>query len=273
MSIGAILCTRGARHVCAATVAGVMLAGTVFTGASAQAASMENVARQYKPFVVEHISRAIAGARKLQAALNAGDAKAAQAAWIESRKNWEAMEPVTAEYFGDIDKVVDPWPDAKHGYHGIEAGLFAGKLEGLEQPVGALIANLNRFETRVTAEKFQFSPERLLKGIANLAYEVGEEKSKGGESPYAGTSIIDMQENVEGIEVVYKLVFEDALRKKDAELAGIIDERIEKLEVLVKVDDIRQLDQKAVHVTGEELAVLLQSAAPKLGLKTPEVGD
>ncbi len=55
--------------------------------------------------------------------------------------------------------------------------------------------------------------------MTGLAYEVGENKSKGGESPYAGTSLIDMHENVEGIEAVWKLVFEDALKAKDEELA------------------------------------------------------
>jgi iron uptake system component EfeO len=223
--------------------------------------------------VVEHIGTAIAGARELQAAVKGGDVKAAQEAWIKSRKGWEAMEPVTAEYFGDLDKVIDAWPDGKQGYHAIEAALFAGKLEGLDKPVDGLIANLTKFQKRVTAKKFSFSPQRLLGGIANLAYEVGEEKSKGGESPYAGTSIIDMQQNVEGIEVVYKLVFSDTLKKADPEVAKIIDDRIEKLEGLVKVKDIKSMDQKAVHIAGEELAVLLQSAAPKLKLKKPKLEE
>jgi iron uptake system component EfeO len=258
----------------ARALGGALLALAFIAAAtSADAQSMEKGAADFKPFIVEHIGKAIAGAKKLQAAVKAGDAKAAQAAWIASRKGWEAMEPVTGEYFGDIDEVTDPWPDAKHGYHAIEAALFAGKLNGLDNPVTDLIANLNKFEKRVSDPKFQFSPERLLKGTANLAYEVGEEKSKGGESPYAKTSHIDMQENVEGIEVTYKLVFEAALKNKDPELAKLIDDRIEKLEALVKVDNVKKLNEKAVHVAGEELAVLLQSAAPKLGLKKPVVGD
>jgi iron uptake system component EfeO len=239
----------------------------------AQAASMTEGAKQFKAYVVEHIGKAIAGAKKLQAAVKAGDVKAAQAAWIESRKGWEAMEPVTGEYFGDIDKVVDPWPDAKTGYHAIEAPLFAGKLDELQKPVDDLVANLAKFQKRVSAKSFTFTPQRLLSGTANLAYEVGEEKSKGGESPYAGTSIIDMQENVEGIEAAYKLVFQDTLKKADPEIAKIIHDRIEKLEALVKVSDIKSLDVKATHIAGEELAVLLQSAAPKLKLKTFKVGD
>ncbi len=45
------------------------------------------------------------------------------------------------------------------------------------------------------------------------------------------------------------------------------------VEKLVRVKDLKSLDQPAVHKAGEELAVLLQSAAPKLGLKTFKVGD
>ncbi len=256
---------------CCALLAFAFVAVTA--GRANAADAMTKGAANYKPFVVEHIGKAVTGAKALQAAVKAGDVKAAQKAWINSRKGWEAMEPVTGEYFGDLDKVIDAWPDAKQGYHAIEAALFSGKLEGLAKPVDELLANLTTVQKRVSVKSFKFEPQRLLSGTANLAYEVGEEKSKGGESPYAGTSIIDMQENVEGIEAAYKLVFADALKKADGELAKIIHGRIEKLEALVKVDNIKSLDQKAVHVAGEELAALLQSAAPKLGLKTFKVGD
>ncbi len=108
--------------------------------------------------------------------------------------------------------------------------------------------------------------------MTGLAYEVGENKSKGGESPYAGTSLIDIHENVEGIEAVWKLVFEEALKAKDEKLAKQIDDKIEAVEDLVKVKNLKQLDQPALQKTAEELAVLLQSAAPKLGLKAPSLG-
>jgi len=259
--------TRVAALLCALSAFAVVAPGR------AQAASMTEGAKEFKSFVIAHIGKAIAGAKKLQAAVKAGDVKAAQAAWIESRKGWEAMEPVTGDYFGDFDKVIDAWPDAKQGYHAIEAALFAGKIEGLEKPVAALVANLNKFEERAKGKDFNFTPQRLLNGTANLAYEVGEEKSKGGESPFAGTSQIDMQENVEGIEAAYQLVFAESLKKADPELAGLIHDRIEKLEKLVQVKDIKSLNAKAVHIAGEELAVMLQSAAPKLGLKEFKVGD
>ena len=235
---------------------------------------MEAGLKSFKPFIVEHIGKAIAGAKKLQTAVKAGDVKAAQAAWIKSRKGWEAMETVTGTYFGDIDKEVDAWPDAKKGYHAIEVVLFkAGKTDGLEAPVAEMLGHLDTFEKRATSKDFKITAQKLLEGAANLAYEVGEEKSKGGESPYAGTSIVDMQENVESIEMAYKLVFSDTLKKKDAKLAGIIDERISNLEKLVKVEDIKSMEQKKVHIAGEELAALLLTAAPKLGLKKFKVGD
>jgi iron uptake system component EfeO len=237
----------------------------------AYAQSLSEGAKNFKPFVVEHAGKALAGAKKLQAAVKANDAKAAQDAWIESRKGWEAIETVTAEVFPESDKKVDSWPDGKQGYHAIEAALFSGKLEGLGAPTDRLVADIAAFGKKVARARFK--PQQLLNGTAKLAYEVGESKSKGGESPYAMTSHIDMQENVEGLEAAWKLVFEPALQKRDAALAKIIHDKIEALEQLVAVKDIKSLDQKAVHVAGEELAALMQQAAPKLRLKAPKVEE
>jgi iron uptake system EfeUOB component EfeO/EfeM len=237
----------------------------------AQAQSMRDGAKAYKPFIVEHAGKALAGAKELQAAVKAKDVKAAQDAWIKSRRGWEAMETVTAELFPEFDKKVDPWPDAKQGYHAIEAALFAGKIDDLGKPTDKLVKDIAAFEKKV--KRYRFTPQKLLDGASKLAFEVGESKSKGGESPYAKTSHIDMQENVEGIEAAWKLVFAPTLEKRDAELAKIIHDKIEALEQLVKVNDIKDLDQKKVHIGGEELAALMQQAAPKLKLKTTKIED
>jgi iron uptake system EfeUOB component EfeO/EfeM len=242
-------------------------------GRADAASALERGANDYKPYAVEHIGNALAAAKELRAAVKSGDVKKAQAAWIKSRKGWEAAEPITGEFFGDLDEVIDAWPDAKHGYHAIEAPLFSGKLTDVAAPVDELVKNLTEFRKRLSAANFKFTPQGLLNGAAGLSYEVGENKSKGGESPYAGTSHIDMHENVEGIEAVYKLVFEGPLKKKDAKLAHAIDRRIEDVEKLVKVKDLKSIDQPALRKAGEELAVLLQSAAPKLGLKKPKLGE
>ena len=263
--------STGAAKICSALLAVALLAAVA---GRADAASMTEGVKNFKPYIVESIGKAIAGAKELQAAVKAGDVNAAQTAWIKSRRGWEVMETVTLSYFGDLDKVVDAWPDGKTGYHAIEVVLFkAEKVDGLDKPIADLLVNLDKFEKRATSKKFKITAQKLLEGTANLAYEVGEEKSTGGESPFAGTSIVDMQENVAGIEVAYRLVFADTLREKSPELAAIIEQRIVKLGKLVKVDNIKSMNQKAVYVAGEELAALLLTAAPKSGLKSFKVGD
>jgi iron uptake system EfeUOB component EfeO/EfeM len=252
---------------------GLIALAAMTAAVPARAASLSEGAKNYKSFAVEHIGKALEGARKMQAAVKAGDAKAAQAAWIESRKGWEAIEPITGEFFAKLDEAIDAWPDSKQGYHAVEAALFAGKLDGIGASVDKLTADLATFEKQLKAPSFHFTPQGLLNGATKLAYEVGENKSKGGESPYAGTSLIDMQENVEGIEAVYQIVFQDVLETKDKKLAEDIHEKIEEVEKLVKVSDLKNLDQPALHKAGEELAVLLQNSASKLKLKKPAVGE
>jgi Predicted periplasmic lipoprotein involved in iron transport len=257
-------------HLCSVLFAAAFAA---FTITQANAASLAEGAKNYKPYAVEHAGKALAGAKELQAAVKAGDAKAAQAAWIKSRKGWEAIEPITGEFFEELDKNIDAWPDSKQGYHAIEAALFAGKLGEIGERTDTLVANLTEFNKKLSASGFKLSPQGLLNGATGLAFEVGENKSKGGESPYAGTSLIDMHENVEGIEAVYKLVFQGPLNARDAKLAAAIYDKIEEVEKLVKVKDLKSLDQPALNKAGEELAVLLQRAAPKLKLKKPKLGD
>ena len=250
----------------------IALASILLVARAEAADTLASGAANYKPYAVEHIRIALAGAKELRAAVNAGDVKAAQAAWIKSRKGWEAAEPITGEFFGELDEAIDAWPDAKQGYHAIEAPLFAGKLNEAKAPADKLVADLTAFDKQLSAPTFKFTPQGLLNGATKLAYELGENKSKGGESPYAGTSLIDMQENVEGLEAVYKLVFEAPLKARDPKLAAAVYDKIEEVEKLVKVKELKALDQPALHKAGEELAVLLQSAAPKLKLKKPAFG-
>jgi iron uptake system component EfeO len=249
------------------------LACVAITGRADAADALSKGAADYKPFAVEHIGIALAGAKELQAALKAGDAKAAQDAWIKSRKGWEAAEPITGEFFSKLDEAIDAWPDAKQGYHAVEAPLFSGKLGDIGAPIDKLVADLTEFDKQVSAPGFKFAPQGLLNGATKLAYELGENKSKGGESPYAGTSLGDMYENNEGIEAVYNLVFQPTLKKVDPKLDKRIHDKIEEVEALIKVKDLKSLNQPALHKAGEELAVLLQSAAPKLKLKKPAVGE
>jgi iron uptake system component EfeO len=259
-----------ARHlICALAIALVSLAAGRADAADALAKGI----KEYKSFAIERIEIALNGAKELQTAVKAGDAKVAQSAWIKSRKGWEAAEPITGEFFPKLDEAIDAWPDAKQGYHAIEAALFAGKLDELAAPVDKLVADLAEFHKQLSAPGFKFAPQGLLNGITKLAYEIGENKSKGGESPYAGTSVNDMYENNEGIEAVYNLVFSNALKARDSKLDKRILDKIEEVEDFVKDKDLKSVNAAGLHKAGEELAVLLQTAAPKLKLKKPAVGE
>jgi iron uptake system component EfeO len=255
-----------------ALIASVGIALAV-VGAAAAADRLPGAAKDYKTYAAEKIGAALAGGKSLQVAIKAGDVKAAQSAWIASRQGWEAAEPITGEFFAKLDAAIDAWPDAKQGYHAIEAALFSGKLDEIAAPADKLVADLTALNTRLAAPKFQFEPQGLLNGATKLAYEVGENKSKGGESPYSGTSLNDIQQNVEGIEAVYKLAFAPTLQARDPKLAVRITDKIEDVEKLVNVPDMKSVDQPALKKAGEELAVLLQSAAAKLKLKKPALGE
>ncbi len=138
-----------------------MLCGAlfVFSGTAAHADALNTGAENYKPFAVEHIGKALAGAKELQAAVKAGDVKKAQAAWIKSRKGWEAIEPITGQFFPDLDSAIDAWPDAKQGYHAVEAPLFAGKLNEIGDRADGLAANLANFDRQLSSRGYQLTPQ------------------------------------------------------------------------------------------------------------------
>lgn len=257
----------------AALIGGALLTVSMLATNPACAASLAEGAKSYKSFALERIGNALAGAKEMQAAVKTGDAKAAQKAWLKSRKGWESAEPITGEFFSKLDEAIDAWPDAKQGYHAIEAALFAGKLGGISAPVDELVANLAKFKEELRKPDFQFELQGLMNGVTKLAYEVGENKSKGGESRYAGSSLNDMKDNVRGIQALHQIVFEDTLQEKNEPLASSILDKLHEVKGLLKVSDLKHLDQPALKKSGEELAVLFQNAAAELGLKKPAVGE
>src|ERR1044072_3556198 len=114
------------------SLAAVFAVALLTTAAHAQ--TMRDGVKAFKPSGVEHAGKALVAAKELQTAVKAKGIKAAQDAWIKSRRGWEAIETVTAELFPQFDKLVDPWPGGKQGYHAIEAALFAGKIDEIAAP-------------------------------------------------------------------------------------------------------------------------------------------
>jgi iron uptake system EfeUOB component EfeO/EfeM len=252
---------------------GMLLPGAVALAAASQAgaAPLEAAAEKYRHYLVEDIGQSLAGARALRERLAAHDLDGARKAWIAARAGWERSEVFTSGFVPELDQQIDAWPNASHGFHGIEATLFgAGRTDdGAE--VDALIAHLS--DLRAQLDHVDLAPQRLLNGVARLAFEIGSNKADGGESRLSGTSLNDMRSNADGIDLAYRVIFADAMEAGDPKLAAAARAAIERLQAAVMIPDLRNLDADKLRADGEELIALLQMAAPKIGLDKPALEE
>jgi iron uptake system EfeUOB component EfeO/EfeM len=238
---------------------------------SLRASALDESAERYRPLMIADIDQTFAGARKLNERIAAQDVAGAQKAWIDARVGWERAEVFTAGFVSELDELIDAWPNAQTGFHAIEAKLFGGNSVDIVDQAKDL--NLHLADLDVKVHYTPFNAQGLLNGTARLAYEVGENKSDGGESRFSGTSLDDMRNNVVGIALAYKTVFVDALHAKDANLADQIQTVIDEMGSLVAVKDLKSLDTDALRTKSEDLVIALQMAAPKIGLYAPTLED
>lgn len=238
---------------------------------SAHSAPLDDAAERYRPHLIESIDQALAGARRLRECLAAGDLSGATKAWIAARTGWEQSEVFTSAFVPDLDRSIDAWPDATSGFHAIEAKLFGAKRTDLEPEATALMQNLKDLSEIV--RRIELSPDRLLDGVARLAYEVGESKADGGESRVSGTSLDDIRNNIAGIDLAYRTIFAATLEATAPGLGANASDQIETLKMLVERTDLKALDSDKLRATSEELVLTLQNAAPKIGLRPPTLED
>ena len=236
-----------------------------------RAEALADTAEHYRPIMAEQIDQSLAGARLLRERIAAGDLEGAKKAWIEARFGWERAEVFTSGFVPDLDQEIDAWPNALLGFHAIEAKLFGAKRTDVQQETDALIFHLEDLDVKV--QHLRLLPQRLLNGMARLAYEIGESKADGGESSFSGTSLNDMRNNVYGIELAYQTIFAGAVEASDPKLAATIREKIERLKALVDVRDLKNLDPEKVRAVSEELILVLQTTAPKIGLRPPSLEE
>jgi iron uptake system component EfeO len=217
------------------------------------------------------MSTAVMSVRKLQASVAANDLEGAKQAWIDARIGWERSEVFTSGFVPQLDKDIDAWPNGLVGFHAIEAKLFGVGGTGVKDEVNALLLSLSELST--TVREIKLTPQGLLNGIARLAYEVGESKVDGGESRVSGTSIDDMRNNVDGIELAYRTIFASAMEARDPEDAAQVGHKIDELKAMLGFRDIRQLDPEKLTAISEELVLTLQNAAPRIELERPTLEE
>jgi iron uptake system component EfeO len=228
---------------------------------------LETAAESYRPLMVEEIDGALAGAKKLYACVAAKDVECAQKAWINARIGWERAEVFTAGFVSELDREIDAWPDALTGFHAIEAKLFGAKSLDFGDQLKTLLLHLADLDVKI--HYTPLTAQGLYNGAARLAYEVGESKADGGESRFSRTSLDDMRNNVEGIDIAYKKIFASALESVDPKTAAVVQGRIDEMRTLLAVPDLKSLDSEKLRAKSEELILAMQTAAPKLGLRSP----
>src|SRR5882762_7280521 len=127
-----------------ARVAGcLVLLGLWFGVRAVDAAPLDDAAERYRPYMIEGIGDALAGARELRERAAASDLAGAKKAWISARAGWERSEVFTAGFVPELDAQIDAWPNADSGFHAIEAKLFGAGRTDVEVDAVALVAHLD----------------------------------------------------------------------------------------------------------------------------------
>ena len=233
--------------------------------------ALDQAAAVYKLKAAADIDSTVAGVQQLVTALQNKDVAAARQAWINARVGWERSEIFTATLFRDLDAEIDSWPDAKSGFHAIEVKLFRGDGDVPPEEAQYLLDKVTTFQHLFNDQPF--SGHEVMVGLASLAYEIGDSKAQGGESAASGTSLQDMQHNIEGLQLAWDTVFRAYLKDKPARGSGEIPGQIDALRKLVSVASLDQIDPAELSRQAEDLAASLADIAVDIGWHRPDYTD
>ena len=246
----------------------------ITTAASAgalDASSLDSAAAGFKPYVLQQIARCLGATKNMRERIAAQDLAGAQQAWIAARGGWEGSEVITNEFFADLDRKIDAWPDAEKGFHAIEAKLFGAHDVKALPAAEELVNDLEDFDTQLRATTL--TAQGLLNGSTKLAYEIGENKAEGGESPFSGNSLAEIRDNVASIAAAYARVFAPAVKKRNTALAKTFTGDLERMHALVSVASLQELDQVGLRIQSETLANDLVMIGRESGLERPGLGN
>jgi iron uptake system component EfeO len=236
--------------------------------ASGRVTPLEAAAGAFRSYVLEEVGQSLAAVRTLRDRIAMRDLEGAQRAWLAARGGWESSEVVTAEYFPDLDRAIDGWPDTDRGFHAIEARLFGAHSTDALPAADELLGNLTEFQRQLQGTTL--TPQHLLNGVTRLTYEIGADKAGGGESPFSGNSLAEIGNNVAAIAAVYHRVLAPAARI-DAKLSVRVAAEVERLRVLAAAPSLRELDQTALRELSETLTDDLAGLGEELGLEKPSL--
>lgn len=162
---------------------------------------------EYKVYLATQSGALVKAAETLEAAVRAGDAEAARAAWLAARLPYKRIEAVTGR-IADLENAIDPVSDyleqrerdpAFTGFHRIEYGLWGqGTADGLLPVTEKLAADTAVLKDRLKALKLQ--PEDLAGTAERQARRLGEGQVRDGENRWAFSDPAELEANLDGME-------------------------------------------------------------------------
>jgi iron uptake system EfeUOB component EfeO/EfeM len=236
---------------------------------AADSSTLESSAVRFKQFVLEKIAQCQRATKNMRERIAAHDLHGAQQAWLTARSGWESSDVITSEFFPDLARKIDARSDDQRGFHAIEAKLFGAHDVRTLPAVEALVDDLADFERQLRATTL--TAQGLLNGTTKLAYEIGENKAAGGESPVSGHSLAELRGNVASIAAAYEQVFARAIKKRDAGLAKIFSLDLEETRALLSVRSLKKLDRARLRNLSAWLASDLVLAGQEIGLEKPDL--
>ena len=235
------------------------------------AVPVETAAAAFKPYFLERISHCIAVVKHMGERVAARDLPGAQQSWLAARSSWEESEVITNEFFPDLDRKIDAWPDAERGFHAIEAKLFGAHDVQVMPATEELINDLTEFERQLRATTL--TAQGLLNGTAKLIYEIGENKAQGGESPFSGNSLAEMRVNVASVAAAYEQAFAPVIKKRNIGLGRDFSKDMAVVQALVAAPTLQDLDQVQLRDASESLVNDLAMVGKEAGLQRPNLGN
>lgn len=223
------------------------------TGTAAKAATGDTAelladgASGYATYVSDRLDDLLDGAKKLQAAIDAGALDQAQTAYAGTRQFYEKVESDVSGFIkpgsdptdnaGNLDYLIDMRasnldPEVGwHGFHAIERDLWKnGKITDDTKKLAAeLVSNVTTLDD--LSGDLAFKPEDLANGAAGLLEEVQSNKITGEEEAYSHIDLVDLASNVEGARQAFAYL-EPGLTKINSDLTTQITAQFE------NVDDV-----------------------------------
>jgi iron uptake system component EfeO len=196
---------------------------------AASTALLKKATAAYKRYVEGEVTQLVAGVKRFDAALQAGELAKAKALYGPVRAHYEAIEPV-AESFGKLDPEIDARiNDVENevywsGFHRIERTLWErNTTEGTVAWSGKLLRDVLVLQREV--KTLQLQPAQLANGAVELMNEVTNSKITGEEDRYSHTDLSDFQGNLAGSREAFRLLSPALRQTGNAKLVQTIEQR------------------------------------------------